>query len=239
MTATCPSCGRAAAASAQYCVRCGFPLPDRLALRPEADPLEVSTRPATSSELRLGVGLLVLLAAGIAVATLPITWTRTVLGATMMGHAVALAFLAAMVPWPWRRSLSIPRRADLAWFPVALAALLALLATLPVYPVPLDSGGLVRSVELPRSAWWPFLPVLALGEEILFRGALLHHLGLRFGQRRANLLQAGIFAAMHLRPGAAPYEFAAGFLFGALATRTKSIWPGFALHLAWNAVLFR
>lgn len=73
-------------------------------------------------------------------------------------------------------------------------------------------------------------------EEIAFRGYLQSALRLRLRDRRALAVGAVLFATMHLNPVSLPGLLVLGVLFGWLALRTGSVWPGVAAHAANNAV---
>lgn len=73
-------------------------------------------------------------------------------------------------------------------------------------------------------------------EEIAFRGYLQSALRLRLRDGAALAVGAVLFAAMHLNPVSLPGLLLLGALFGWLALRTGSVWPGVAAHAANNAV---
>jgi hypothetical protein len=72
-----------------------------------------------------------------------------------------------------------------------------------------------------------------LGEEILFRGVWQRAFGLPAG--RAIALTAVLFSAVHFDPVGFVARAELGVLFGLLAYRTGSVWPGMAAHAANNA----
>ncbi len=73
-------------------------------------------------------------------------------------------------------------------------------------------------------------------EEIAFRGYLQSALRLRLRDGTALAVGAVLFATMHLNPVSLPGLLLLGFLFGWLALRTGSVWPGVAAHAVNNAV---
>lgn len=77
-------------------------------------------------------------------------------------------------------------------------------------------------------------PVL---EELVFRGAVQHLLQ-PLGRRQAVLLQAVLFAAQHGSAAAVLYAFGCGLVLGALADRTRRLWPGMLLHSVNNLLVF-
>ncbi len=75
-----------------------------------------------------------------------------------------------------------------------------------------------------------------VAEELFFRGLLLFGLRARYGDAPAVLGSACLFGISHLDAVAAVYAGTAGLVLGALALRTRSIWPGIAVHGAVNAM---
>ncbi|HEX5656874.1 MAG TPA: CPBP family intramembrane glutamic endopeptidase, partial [Polyangiales bacterium] len=78
--------------------------------------------------------------------------------------------------------------------------------------------------------------LIPAGEELLFRGLFLFGLERRYGKGFALLVSSSFFGILHGAPTAAVYATVAGLMLGALALRTRSVWPGIALHGAINAV---
>ncbi len=73
-------------------------------------------------------------------------------------------------------------------------------------------------------------------EELLFRGLFLFGLSRRYGSFFGVLFSAVLFGIVHLGAVPAIYATVAGVVLGWLALVTRSIWPGVALHAAFNAV---
>lgn len=91
--------------------------------------------------------------------------------------------------------------------------------------------------------------LVALSEELMFRGILLDALRQRFGLWPAVLVSTLVFGAAHslnvalvgalaaaLAQSAA--AFVSGLLFCAIRLHTGSLWPCVALHALWNASTF-
>jgi membrane protease YdiL (CAAX protease family) len=78
--------------------------------------------------------------------------------------------------------------------------------------------------------------LVPLTEELLFRGFLLFGFARRYGRGFGLLLSSALFGVVHLGAVPAVYASVAGLLLGWLALRTRSVWPGVALHAAFNAV---
>lgn len=75
-------------------------------------------------------------------------------------------------------------------------------------------------------------------EELLFRGWLLGGLRRHWGDKRALLVSAGLFAIIHADPGATPALFMLGLVFGGVYLRAGSLWACILLHSMWNATTF-
>jgi membrane protease YdiL (CAAX protease family) len=81
-------------------------------------------------------------------------------------------------------------------------------------------------------------------EELPLRGALLRVLETRWSARRAVLVTAATFAALHQGHADSTSSlalvltsmFAAGLLLGAVVVRTRSVWNAVAVHAGWNTV---
>jgi membrane protease YdiL (CAAX protease family) len=75
--------------------------------------------------------------------------------------------------------------------------------------------------------------VAPFAEELFFRGALTGALAQRLGAF-TPLASGAIFGAAHLEPRAFPALFVLGVLLGWLYMRTRSLFPGVAVHAANN-----
>ena len=89
--------------------------------------------------------------------------------------------------------------------------------------------------------------VTPLAEELAFRGGALYLLQLRggalyllqpLGGAGAVVVQAVIFAALHGSWTARAYALGMGLIFGWAAQKAKSVWPGSALHIINNCLVF-
>jgi uncharacterized protein len=93
-------------------------------------------------------------------------------------------------------------------------------------------GGAEASIGLAITA----LVLVLIGpfaEELFFRGVLTAAFAARLGTF-TPLVSGAIFGAAHLEPRAFPALFVLGALLGWLYMRTRSIWPGVAVHAANN-----
>lgn len=132
--------------------------------------------------------------------------------ATMAG--LAAIFVAAMIGLIWALSA------------LGLPAVLA-----PISPTPAPGDPLFIATVLGSVALTP------VAEEVLFRGVLYQSLRKRGGAAFGITVSALLFAAMHLRPAAAPELFVLGVLLAVAFERTRSLYPSILLHAAYNAVV--
>ena len=85
-----------------------------------------------------------------------------------------------------------------------------------------------------------FSILAAVGEELVFRGALFRLVAERFGTAAALVVSAAVFGLLHgLNPGAtivstAAIAIEAGLLLGAAYALTRNLWFPIGLHLGWN-----
>jgi membrane protease YdiL (CAAX protease family) len=86
------------------------------------------------------------------------------------------------------------------------------------------------------------MALVALAEEIVFRGVLLRITERSFGSRAALIVSSLVFALAHLPNEnvtllAVAVTFVAGLLFGAVYLLTRRLWLAIGLHFAWNFLL--
>jgi uncharacterized protein len=93
-------------------------------------------------------------------------------------------------------------------------------------------GGAEASIGLALTAI-VIVGVAPFAEELFFRGALTGALAQRLGAF-TPLASGAIFGAAHLEPRAFPALFVLGALLGWLYMRTRSLFPGVAVHAANN-----
>jgi membrane protease YdiL (CAAX protease family) len=91
-----------------------------------------------------------------------------------------------------------------------------------------------------------------LGEEVLFRGLLFRrldelltrYLGYALAPSKASLIgligavsiSAGVFAGLHPDPNSFPVYFVIGVVLALWMKYTRSLWPGWVLHMAFNSL---
>lgn len=163
---------------------------------------------------------------------------------------VALWFLALWSGlrrrgWTWGE-LGLGERAAPGrwWWQVVLAYVgVVLLATLVVSRLAAPGeqpnvmvGGLRFGPVALVAVWVSVAVVGPLVEEVVFRRVLLGWLEARTGLVPALLVQAGLFAALHVVPAAMVLTFLLGLAAGLLARLHRSLWPALALHMLNNLV---
>ena len=79
--------------------------------------------------------------------------------------------------------------------------------------------------------------VTPLAEELAFRGGALYLLQ-PLGGAGAVVVQAVLFAALHGSWTARAYALGMGLIFGWADQKAKSVWPGSALHIINNCLVF-
>ena len=79
--------------------------------------------------------------------------------------------------------------------------------------------------------------VMPLAEELAFRGGALFLLQ-PLGGAGAVVVQAVLFAALHGSWTARAYALGMGLIFGWAAQKARSVWPGCALHIINNCLVF-
>jgi uncharacterized protein len=118
----------------------------------------------------------------------------------------------------------------LAIFAVVFAILWG--AGIAQYEGPGQVGGVVRGCAAALAA--------AVGEEIVFRGAVFRSINDRFGTTAALAFSAGLFGLLHMaNPGATLLSTTAialesGVLLGAAFASARSLWLPIGIHFGWN-----
>lgn len=163
---------------------------------------------------------------------------------------VALWFLALWYSlhargWTWT-DLGLGERLGLRrwWWQVALAYLgVVLLASLVVSQLsapgeqPNVMAGGVQFGPVAIAAIWVAVALVGpLVEEVVFRRILLGWLEARVGIVLAVLVQAALFAVLHVVPAAMVLTFLLGLATAALARRHRTLWPALALHALNNTL---
>ncbi|MEO9176331.1 MAG: type II CAAX endopeptidase family protein [Gaiellales bacterium] len=157
------------------------------------------------------------------------------IGGSIWAAMSAGGYRALGIRWPER-----PGRAFALAAGVLVAGLVASAALEPVLHGARSQGltprrfpgGAEASVGIAITA----LVLVLIGpfaEELFFRGVLTGAFWARLGSF-TPLVSGAIFGAAHLEPRAFPALFILGALLGWLYIRTRSVWPGVAVHAANN-----
>lgn len=149
-----------------------------------------------------------------------------------------LAALGLTAPGRWRWLL--PKAVGIALLGLIAAGIAATLSTQLIGWPPLRTDRFAElHGNLPLLIFWLGISwsSAAFGEEMLFRGFLQSRLlalfaGWRGGRAAAVLIQAGLFSLGHAYQGPTGLMTSAsiGLLFGALALRSRSLWPLIIAH---------
>jgi len=75
-----------------------------------------------------------------------------------------------------------------------------------------------------------------LFEELTFRGYLMARLDTLLTPWETLLVQAALFALLHLGVVIFPSHFLIGLVLGIVRRRTGSLYPGMGVHMGWNAI---
>jgi membrane protease YdiL (CAAX protease family) len=84
------------------------------------------------------------------------------------------------------------------------------------------------------AAFWLIVVAAPVAEEFLFRGVLLKVFARHISFWAANVVQALIFAAIHMEPGAIPVLFVVGLIAGFLARRGGGLLAPILFHAIFN-----
>jgi membrane protease YdiL (CAAX protease family) len=94
-----------------------------------------------------------------------------------------------------------------------------------------------------QAGWpaWVAYVYLALApgicEELIFRGYVMERLDTFLTARETLIVQAALFSVLHLGVAIFPSHFVIGVVLGTVRRRSRSLYPGMAVHTAWNAIL--
>lgn len=102
------------------------------------------------------------------------------------------------------------------------------------YESMMDGIGLTQEITVPLLLYTVFFGPIC--EELAFRGLTFGYAKRFCGFWTANIIQAVLFAGMHMNPLQGIYTFFMGLLFGCLVYKSGSVWMGIFLHVSFNAV---
>jgi uncharacterized protein len=178
-------------------------------------------------------------------------WIATGIGFwTLMPLAIGVLGLGALATDPGRWAPRLRLRPVHIAIGLAAAVVLYLIFAVGNYASTRLFGfapGEIASIYARRSEaspWWIALTLLLWigpGEEIFWRGFVQHRLMQRYGSLRGMLAATAFYAGVHAWAGNAMLLLAAlvcGLFWGALYTRTRSLWPGIISHALWDVAVF-
>jgi hypothetical protein len=254
-TVRCRGCGVLNSAYSPECVTCGtlLPTPSPAAIAdpaaPAAGPSPEELRAGALSGQRIGgvarvfvatLGLVVVLTIADRCGA-PEAIAETVASAVLAVVALACAFSARTEVLPL-----LARFGGWRGLAAAVAGLAVLVAFGAVYfPAVRWLGMELVAVSEPfREAGWPLWSIYVLNsvvpavfEELTFRGYVMARLGTLLTARETLLVQAALFALLHLGVAIYPSHFFIGLVLGTVRQRTRSLYPGMIVHAGWNAVV--
>jgi membrane protease YdiL (CAAX protease family) len=171
----------------------------------------------------------------------PVVIAETVAGAVLAVVALACAFSARAELLPL-----LARFGGWRGLGTAVAGLAVLMAFGAVYfPAVRWLGMDLIAVSEPyRQAGWPLWSIYVLNcavpavfEELTFRGYVMARLGTLLTAKETLLVQAALFALLHLGVAIYPSHFFIGLVLGTVRQRTRSLYPSMIVHGGWNAVV--
>lgn len=105
---------------------------------------------------------------------------------------------------------------------------------LETYETLMEGMGLTEEVTIPLVLYSVIIGPIC--EEITFRGLTMGY-AKRFSRFWvANIIQAILFAGMHMNPLQSSYTFLVGLVFGYFVHRAGNLWMGIILHITFNAM---
>jgi membrane protease YdiL (CAAX protease family) len=254
-TVRCRGCGVRNSAYSPACLTCGtlLPAPSPAAIAdpaaPAAGPSPDELPAATLSGQRIsGVARVFVATLGLVVVLTiadrcgaPEAIAETAASAVLAVVALACAFSARAEVLPL-----LARFGGCRGLGAAVAGLAVLIAFGAVYfPAVRWLGMELMAVSEPfREAGWPLWSIYVLNsvvpavfEELTFRGYVMARLGTLLTARETLLVQAALFALLHLGVAIYPSHFFIGLVLGTVRQRTRSLYPGMLVHAGWNAVV--
>lgn len=167
-----------------------------------------------------------------------------------IGLAISALFIVFLLGWGRDARVTSKPSWSGFWYAVPPAAITLLILGIGVATASLQGidATLLLTSELVMAT---LLLVIFVGvfEETLFRGIVLHGLEIRFGPIIALLGSSVLFGSMHYVNWVGGQNLLSthqqvihaalsGVLYGAIALRCRSIWPGVFLHSLWDFTVF-
>ena len=178
-------------------------------------------------------------------------WITTGIGFwTLMPIAVGILCLGALAADRGRWAARLRLRPAHIAIGIAAAALLYLIfaagnyASTQLFGFAPNEIASIYDRRSGASPWWIALTLLLWigpGEEIFWRGFVQHRLTHSLGGWRGTLAATALYAGVHAWAGNVMLLLAAlvcGLFWGALYTRTRSLWPGIISHALWDVSIF-
>lgn len=191
-----------------------------------------------------GLMLLSSFAAGLVMHITRSPWSAV--GAESVDAAIVVTFAilcrGELVPFLRLRTIVQPPRRLLEMVAVSCAAgaiFVLYFRLLDAIGAPIDS----TEPDYVRSAWnlWIVVATVAMAppifEELAFRGIIQSRLELVLKPTEAVVVQAALFAVLHLSPLIFLSHFMMGLYLGYLRRRSKSLYFGVLAHAAWNTMV--
>jgi uncharacterized protein len=247
----CHACGVVSAVAGRACIACGTILPsqaDEVVAPPEMPTLVVSKDSADRQAwhrirgvAHVFIACLLLLVAGIAALKLGAREVEVDLALTAV--MAVLACLVLVASWT---SLAPALRASggikgVVYSGAGLVGI-GLFAYWYFGLIHWLGFPFVRHADAYLSAGYPLWSVYllisaapAICEELVFRGYVTARLLDFLSPVETLVVQAALFALVHLSPVVFPSHFVIGAVLGVLRLRTRSIYPGMMAHAGWNA----
>ena len=250
-TIRCRACGVINVLPVNECTACGtlLPPPPKDGPTPAPHPIPDLAAcadggwPRVRGVAHLFVGVLILFVAGFVAGKLGVPSVQVDLSLT--GVFAIVACLCLLLAWS---QFSPLLRTAGGWrgLVAALVGFLAIAGFAVVYFPAIRWIGfpVIRLSDAYLEAGWPVWSVYALlslapaiSEEIAFRGYVMARLDGLFTPTETLLVQAALFALVHLGPVIFPSHFVIGLVLGLIRRRTRSLYPGMLTHAGWNAAV--
>ncbi len=236
----CPACSRPVRPGASFCGGCGAPLPLQVADAPE-EPANPWRRIVPA----IWLWVLLLAVNGVVGIYVRIAGTYSpslLVVAELLGIPIVL-LCGFRFRGSWAKLLRPgPLGARSLLFAAAALGVIFVWMTGYFFLANLLGVEALNEAEDFLGAGWPVWAMLGVGsllpaviEEVAFRGVIQAAFEEVGNAREAILIQAGMFAFLHLSPVIFVSHFGFGVVLGYLRLRSRSLLPGMLVHALWNA----
>ncbi|NMB75857.1 MAG: CPBP family intramembrane metalloprotease [Myxococcales bacterium] len=247
----CPACSRPVRPGTSFCGGCGAPLPPSIAddAGPSGAELPASVVGPVNPWRRIlpSIWMWILLLAVNGVVGIYVRITETsspslLVAAELLGIPIVL-LCGFRSRTSWAKLLrSGPFGARSLLFAAAALGVIFVWMNGYFFLVSLLGVETLNEAEDFVRAGWPVFAMLVVGsllpaaiEEVAFRGVVQAAFEEVGNAREAILIQAGMFAFLHLSPVVFVSHFGFGWVLGYLRLRSRSLLPGMLVHALWNA----